>query len=163
MSKTVDVLKKNGRSIIEEYKAALDYPTEHLAQTFLRAWQEAHGTPSGSASVLTGADTLAVFIEETLTKAEFALAEQTDGQLILQRYIETVFEQLGPELIGAVEATAGRRVSQKCVSVSLKSGWILCLFKLVDKFNTGDTDGAKRFTKTYSRFSAARRDRLAGD
>ncbi|HMQ52680.1 MAG TPA: Na-translocating system protein MpsC family protein [Anaerolineae bacterium] len=163
MSKTVDVLKKNGLSVIEEYTAALGYPTEHLAQTFLRAWQEAHGTPSGSASVLTGADTLAVFIEETLTKAEFALAEQTDGQLILQRYIESVFDQLAPELIDAVEATAGRRVSQKCVSVSLKCGWILCLFKLADKFNTGDTDGAKRFTKIYSHSSAARRDRLAGD
>jgi hypothetical protein len=130
MSNTVDTLKEYGFSVIEEYAAAPDAQTQSLAQTFLLAWQEAHGTPAGFASVLTGTETLAILIEDTLTKAEFALAEQPDGQVILQRYIETVFEQLAPELTGAVEAVSGRRVSQKCVSVSLKCGWILCLFKL---------------------------------
>lgn len=109
---------------------------QYLADYFLIAWQETHGTAKGQAKVLVNLNILTIILEDTFTDAEVAMAQDGKSHLLLQQYIDKLFQQIAPELITRVEKATHRPVLSNHVSSSLKSGWIMCTFKLGDKHSS---------------------------
>jgi len=56
-----------------------------LSSALLGLWENAHGAPPGNVRVLLGSDSVAIWIDGVLSPAEKVVAQQKDGQLLIQR------------------------------------------------------------------------------
>jgi uncharacterized protein YbcI len=99
-----------------------------LADDLLTAWYEAHSILGGKARALLAPHSLLIFIEDALSKAERTLADQPRGNLLLERYLQSLLQQIGLEKQELVERVTGRRVQSTGVQVDGAAGWVLFVF-----------------------------------
>ena len=113
-------------SIRQEREAA-------LATALRTLWEQAHGAPAGNVRVLAGPDSVAVWIEDVLSPAEWAVTRHAEGQPIIQRYAEQLLAVIQPDLRAQVEAIIGRRVISGNVRPDMDTGHVLCFFVLGER------------------------------
>jgi uncharacterized protein YbcI len=98
-----------------------------LGHEFLALWQQAHGAPEGSVSVMTIQNGLIVFMENVFSQAELALARQTDNRL--RQYIDSLAQQMKPLLASRVEQVVGRSFSAISITSNMEQNWLMILLK----------------------------------
>lgn len=112
-------------------QAASEPGMQHVADTIRDAWQEAHGTLPGKASMLTGSCAVALIIEDALSPAERVIGRQGDGHGdLLVRYVRTLFEQICSAHTAEVEQVSGAGVRETAVFVQPDTGWLVGIFRL---------------------------------
>ena len=103
-----------------------------LAQDFLLAWQEAHGVKSGTACALSGADHLAIIIEDSFSQAERKLAEGQSGEALLRQYAVELLNQISDQMAEQIKKTTGKSVISSDLSVNPEKDQVVFTFKLLD-------------------------------
>lgn len=106
-----------------------------LSSALLGLWENAHGTTPGSVRVLLGSDSVAIWIDGILSPAEKVLAQQKDGQLLIQRYANELLALIHPELQARVRTISGRQIVSSNSRVDVDNGSILCFFVLGEKIS----------------------------
>jgi uncharacterized protein YbcI len=101
-----------------------------LAEQFLQSWQEAHGTRSGSVSLLIGEDSFALVIEDAFSQSEHTLAARPEGHTLLQQYTEGLLGHVYAQLIPKIETRIGCRIISTATSPNPRAGWVMAFFKL---------------------------------
>ena len=99
-----------------------------LGQKVLTMWQQVHGAPQGTVSVMTAQSGLMVLIENAFSQAELALAQQSTDNL-LQQYIESLARQILPELSSQVEQALGRPIETTSITSDLEQNWMMIFVK----------------------------------
>lgn len=112
----------------------LHHEHEAALVTALRAqWEQAHGVPAGKVRVLVGPDSVAAWIEEVFSPAEWAVARRSEGQSLLQRYAEQLLSAIQPEMRAQVEAIMGRRIVSANIRPDVDTGHVLCFFTMGER------------------------------
>ncbi|MEK7324862.1 MAG: Na-translocating system protein MpsC family protein, partial [Chloroflexota bacterium] len=110
-----------------------DEPEAALATALRAQWEQAHGVPAGKVRVLVGPDSVAAWIEEVFSPAEWAVARRVEGQSLLQRYVEQLLSAIQPEMRVQVEAITGRRIVSANIRPDVDTGHVLCFFVLGER------------------------------
>lgn len=106
-----------------------------LSSALLGLWENAHGAPPGNVRVLLGSDSVAIWIDGVLSPAEKVVAQQKDGQLLIQRYANELLALIHPELQARVSTISGRETVSSNSRVDVDNGNILCFFVLGEHLN----------------------------
>ena len=100
-----------------------------VAQAILEAWHRAHGTESGSAHVMLGPQSVAIYIEDALCLAEQNLGQRPNNPDLVKKYVLELMNQVCEEQVGTVEAAVNQTVTFTELSVDPAAGWIMFFFK----------------------------------
>lgn len=114
------------------FPLANDVQLQSLADDFLRAWQRAHGTETGSAHAMVGPQGIVIFIENAFSRAELTVAHQGQGSSteLLQRYVRSLLDHICLEERQRVETAVSRPILSTGVSMDPEAGWVMCVFRV---------------------------------
>jgi len=104
-----------------------------LATTLRTLWEQAHGPMAGNVRVLVGPDSVAAWIENAFSPAEWAAIQSSHAQQLVQRYAEQLLATIQSELRSQVEAITGRRIVSGSTRADVDTGHVLCLFVLGER------------------------------
>ncbi len=111
-----------------------------LATTLRTLWEEAHGPVAGNVRVLVGPDSVAAWIENAFSPAEWAAIHRPKGQQLVQRYADQLLTTILPDLWTQVETVAGRRIVSGSVRADVDTGHVLCFFVLGERRDVSRPD-----------------------
>lgn len=112
-------------------EAVKETTLQEMAQYLLAGWQRAHGVMAGQAyATLFGRDNLTIYLEDVLCQAEKAVAQRSQGEDLMERYVKELMQQVCVEATLEVEKRMERRVAAANVQVECASGNIICIFHL---------------------------------
>ena len=110
-------------------KSLSDQALAPVAEAILHAWHRAHGTESGSAHVMRGPQSVAIYIEDALCLAEQNLGQEPNNPDLVKKYVLELMHQVCVEQVGGVETAVNQSVTSTEVSVDPAAGWVMFFFK----------------------------------
>jgi len=115
-----------------------------LATTLRTLWEQAHGPMAGNVRVLVGPDSVAAWIENAFSPAEWAAIRRPEGQTLVQRYADQLLTTILPDLRTQVETVADRRIVSGSIRADVDTGHVLCFFVLGERREVSRPDAGSQ-------------------